>query len=430
MRRRQSRFAGTRLFQRPAKLYTPAIALMETMMASHTHAGLSRPLLLLYAAASGCAVANLYYIQPLLPQMAQAFHCGLGQIGAIATALQLAYAAGLLLLLPLADAVDKKGFLTWLWISNGAGSILAALADSWSVLMLANLAIGPSAISAQLLIPLVSQQALPEQRGRAVGVVLSGMLSGILLSRVASGLIAAHGGWQAAYWLAAALDGALLLLVRPRLPRSQTAAAAPYPQLLASLWRLWLSHPLLRASVLCGAASFAAVSALWAALAWLLAQPPYHYASAQVGALGLVGIAGILATPYLGRLADLRGSRHLVALGAGLSLAAFLLLLMGAKLPALLLALILLDIGGRAALLGNQLRALALDESARARLNTLFMSCYFLGGAFGTRLGSSLAPQYGWGGIAAIGVAGALIAWAINRRLPGPAMRPAPAGTH
>jgi predicted MFS family arabinose efflux permease len=373
---------------------------------------------LLFFLAGVCAfsVANIYYNQPLLVLFAHSFGTDVGAASVIAMAVQLAYAAGLVLLVPLGDILSRRTLVLALLLANALSSALAACAGSLPLLVAANIAIGLSSVSAQVIIPAVSLMSAPAQRGKAVGTVMSGLVAGILMARTLSGYVGHAAGWRNMYWLAAAIDAALLLAVAARFPRNdRQPAATPYPALLRSLGQLFLGERELRLACLCGALMFASFSALWGSMAYLLSLPPYRYSSDVAGAFGLAGVAGMFATPLLGRLADRLGARSVVLL-SGLACAAAYALVGAApqQLGALVTGVVVLDLGGRAGLLGNQLRALALSEAARSRLNTVFMACYFLGGALGTRAGAYLGMRYGWHGVALMGLATSAAVIALN----------------
>jgi predicted MFS family arabinose efflux permease len=374
----------------------------------------SRTLFLL-AGICAFSVANIYYNQPLLMLFARSFQSNAAGTSMISMAIQLSYAAGLVLFVPLGDLLDRRVLLSLLITVNAASSALAACAPTLALLIAANIAIGMSSVGAQIVIPAVSLMTAPERRGRAVGIVMSGLLSGILLARTLAGFVGSLGGWRSMYWLAVAIDCALLPLVAIALPKGAKPAGTPYLALLRSLASLFRRESELRQACLCGALMFGSFSALWGALAYLLSNPPYRFASDVAGSFGLAGIAGIFATPYVGRLADRFDARTVVLLGALLTATAFVLISgAGSELALLVAGVVILDIGGRAGLVGNQLRALALSESARSRLNTLFMACYFLGGALGTRAGAVLGTQYGWKGIAMLGLSTSLLVILLN----------------
>lgn len=373
-----------------------------------------------FALACLCAfsVANIYYNQPLLELFAREFAVDNKRAGSVAMVVQLSYAAGLVFFVPLGDRLDRRRLLMVLLAFNALASFVASFSQSIEHLLAVNIIIGMTSIGAQIIIPFVSILAPVEQRGRAVGLVMSGLMAGVLLGRIVSGFIGDYWGWRAMYLVACGLNIALLLMVPRLLPHSKPATSSlSYYALLQSLVSLFVKEPHLRLSCICGAMMFGGASALWGGLSFLLARPPFHYGSDIVGSLGFAGIAGILSTPYIGRLADRFTPRIVVIIGSLVALLGFICVFYSPSFfPALVIALILLDIGGRAGLVGNQLRALALSLEARSRLNTVFMFFYFIGGAIGTRAGAEISGRYGWSGIAAMGFTLCFLVFLLNIR--------------
>ncbi len=291
-----------------------------------------------------------------------------------------------------------------------AGLILAAIAPKFEVLAIANIIIGLTSVSAQLIIPTVSLLASSESRGKIVGTVMSGLFAGILLARTVSGFVGEYAGWRSMYWLAAGLNLILIAIIYTSLPRQILSTAISYKRLLYSMLELIKTEPILRLASMTGFALFAAFSGLWGTLAFLLNQAPYHFNSSIVGSFGLVGILGMIASPTIGSLSGRWGGGKIVAMGGLMSVIAFILIgRSGFHLTALILGIILLDIGSRMGLVGNQVRIYTLSPEMRSRLNTVFMSCYFVGGAVGTRLGAAAGTYAGWLGIAVLGAALALL---------------------
>ncbi|MBL5829346.1 MFS transporter [Serratia fonticola] len=357
------------------------------------------------------SVANIYYNQPLLELFSREFSADAKTVGSIAMVVQLSYAAGLVFFVPLGDRVVRRRLLGILLGINAVASLFAAMAQDIAQLLISNVAIGMTAVGAQIIIPMATLLAPQEQRGRAVGIVMSGLMAGVLFARILSGTIGEHWGWRVMYIVAAAINVIMIVIIYRLLPHNcPSKNPMPYRQLIVSLLAYFRQESELRKACLSGALMFGSFSALWGALALLLSRPPYHFGSDIVGAFGFAGIAGILMTPIIGNLADRYTPQAIVILGSLCAIVGFLLLAMsGHYLTALIISVIFLDVGGRAGLVGNQLRALALSETARNRLNTVFMFCYFLGGALGTRIGAELSLRFGWFGIALLGVITSLI---------------------
>jgi predicted MFS family arabinose efflux permease len=273
----------------------------------------------------------------------------------------------------------------------------------------------------QIIIPFAASLASDEQRARIVGTVLSGLLIGILLARTVSGFVGAELGWRAMYGIAAGLMLLLALVLWRALPEQPSSDGMSYLQLLASLWNIVRTEPALRLVCLFGALNFAAFNVFWVTLAFFLRTPPYHFGSEIVGLFGIVGIVGAAAAPQVGRLADRTGKPRLtIGLGLLIVLLAFgVFWLSGSALGGLIVGVILLDLGAQTTLVSCQTIAQSLRPQARSRLNTIFMTTYFLGGAAGSALGSYGWSLGRWAAICMIGmvlILGALMAFLLTSR--------------
>ena len=360
------------------------------------------------------AVSAIYYHQPLLPLIAATFGVTPTHGNVIATVTQLGYAAGLLAFVPLADGVQPRKLASRAIIANAAALMLCAVAPTFALLGIASFFVGATAITAQIVIPAASSMAPPANRGKVVGTLLGGLSSGVLLARTLSGLVGAHLGWRWMFGLASGVD-LMLLIVVCRLPVSNGLTAIRYRELMHSLVALIRDERLLRISAAMGFLTFAAFSAFWATLAALLARPPYEFGAATVGAFGLVGLLGLIASPQIGALVDRTGARAVASVSTLIVIVAFTLLTSGARnLFRLLACMVLLDLGNRAGFVANLARIYALRPEARSRLNTVFMVSFFLGGAAGAALGGYGASRAGWTGLAIVGAVLSLAALAVS----------------
>ncbi|MGG1947692.1 MFS transporter [Trinickia sp. NRRL B-1857] len=384
---------------------------------SPDHAPLGDRSVLALSATCGFAVASLYYSQPLLPAIAASFGSGSFAQGAIAMLTQFGYACGLLLFGPLGDRLDRRALIACLLTANIAALVSCALATHLALLLAANTMLGLTAVSAQIVIPAVSGLADPARRGQTVGRLMGGLFAGTLLARTVSGLLGAHFGWRTTFMVAALIELVPIALVWRHLPRTAANTRLPYPRLLASLGKLLREQPLLREACLTGFVLYAAFNLLWGSLALLLARAPYHWGSDVAGLFGLVGLVGMLASPTTGRLADRWGGRRVVALAAVSIMAAFALVAGAGRWVGWLAAgIVVLDLGSRANLVANQTRLYALLPEARGRLNTVFMTSYFLGGAVGSAIGTAVAARYGWSGLSAAGLLCGALALGVTAR--------------
>jgi len=278
------------------------------------------------AIASGATVANLYYNQPLLPEIARSFSASLHAVGLVPTLTQVGYGLGMLLVVPLGDARERRSLVVACIGAVSVALLAIALSPSLPWLLAASLVMGIATCVPQILVPLAANLAPQGERGRAVGTVMSGLLSGILLSRTLSGFLGAAWGWRAMYLVAAALMIALAIVLRIALPRSEAHSQLRYLPLLRSLGELVKSEPTLRLHAALGALTFAAFSAFWATLALHLQTLPAHYGSRTAGAYGAVGLLGALAAPLVGKRAEARGDRRINAIATLAILASFAVL--------------------------------------------------------------------------------------------------------
>jgi predicted MFS family arabinose efflux permease len=358
------------------------------------------------AAASGATVANLYYNQPLLADIGRELGATGGSLGLVPTLTQVGYAAGMLFIVPLGDSLERRRVIVTMSMLVTLALVGVALASTLPLLVLASFAVGATTVIPQLLIPFAAHLAPAAQRGRVVGTVMSGLLIGILLSRTAAGFVGAHLGWRAMFWMAAGLMLALAAVLRFVLPAQPPLAAMPYPELLRSLGHLARTEPVLRLHALLGALTFGAFSVFWSTLALYLQSLPEHYGPQVAGLFGVVGVAGALIAPLVGRYADVRGDRRINALAIGVLLLSFgVMWPLGRWLWGMALGVVLLDLGTQANQISNQTRVYSLRPEARSRLNTLYMVTYFAGGAGGSWLGTTAWTHAGWTGVCAAGAA-------------------------
>ncbi|HLZ64187.1 MAG TPA: MFS transporter [Ktedonosporobacter sp.] len=383
-------------------------------------APLDRRLVWMMAVACALSIANLYYVQPLLAEMGRSFRVSVNQIGFVATLMQLGFATGLLLVVPLGDRYNRRTLIVSMLGVVTLALILVALAPTITVLAVAGFVLGFATVVPQIIVPLAASLAAPFERGRVVGTVMSGLLIGILLARTVSGIIGAYLGWRAVYWSAAVIMIMLALALRFLLPGDQQRSTMSYGQLLRSLGSLIRTEPVLREAGVFYALSFGAFSAFWVTLTFFLQTPPYHYGSAVAGLFGLVGIAGVFSASFVGRLADRFPVRYVTGLALLIVLFSFLCMwLTGHWLWGLVIGVILLDLGTQAAHVSNQTRIYSLNPDARNRLNTVYMVTGFIGGALGSYLGTWGWSLAGWNGLCSVGslmLVAALAVYAINSR--------------
>ena len=371
-----------------------------------TSSGLSRRVVHLMAVGCGLTVANIYYCQPLLQPMAETFGVSEAKIGYIPALTQAGYALGLLLFVPLGDLFERRRLLVALLAASVMALVGVALAPSYGLLAATSFSVGLVGIAPQLLVPFAAHLARPSERGRVIGVVMSGLLVGILLARTVSGFVGLYLGWRAIYWLAALLIFGLLLMIRAALPSSAPEVKIPYRRLMASLLHLLRDEPVVRQSCLIGAGTFGAFAAFWSTLAFLLGGPPFGYSSDVVGMFGIIGIVGVAAAPLAGRFGDRYDPRLSLGFGIVMMLLSFAIFWAGAaSLFWLIVGVVLLDLGAQVVHVSNQNRLYALHPEARSRLVTLYMGASFIGAGLGSSLAASSWSLWGWPGVCIVCIA-------------------------
>lgn len=367
--------------------------------------GSTRRVVAIMAFATGAVVANLYYAQPLEDTLASAFHASTGAIGLVITLIQIGYAIGLATLVPLGDLLERRKLLVTLLVVAVAGCVVMAAAPNLAFLGSAAVLVGITSVAVQIVVPFAAHIAEEGQQGRVVGTVMSGLLIGILISRTVSGLVAQVASWRAVFVLAAVLTALVAVLLWRELPTLAPATRMTYPALLLSVLRLVREEPTLRLRTLYGGLIFASFSVFWTSAGFLLART-YHWNDAAIGAFALVGAAGAVAARFAGKLAD-RGHARL-ATGGFFILAALsygLIALGGHSIIALTIGVALLDLGAQGTHISNQSLIYRLRADARSRLNTAYMTVYFVLGAIGSGLSAAAYSSGGWGAVCLLGAA-------------------------
>lgn len=377
---------------------------------------LTRRLGLLLAVATGLAVANLYYAQPLLHTIGDDLGTTEGRTGLVVTAAQVGYAAGLALLVPLGDLVARRRLIPGILAAMAVALVGAALAPGLGALAVALVLVGVGAVAAQLIVALTAGLADDGQRGRAVGRVMAGLLLGILLARTVSGAVASLLDWRAVFALAAVVAVGLAAVLGRVVPAEAPRPAMGYRAVLRSTAGLLLHLPALRRTALLGGLVFAAFSVFWTTVSFHLAAAPFGWGDGAIGLLGLVGAAGALCATGAGRIAD-RGLALPARIGAATLVAlSFALLWAGRHSVAVIVAaVVVLDVGVQGVQVLNQSVIYELAPEARSRITSAYMTIYFVGGALGSAGGAAAHDSGGWGrtcalgaclGVAAVGVAG------------------------
>jgi predicted MFS family arabinose efflux permease len=378
--------------------------------APQPNSDLPRSLVLLLAAGAGLGVASIYYSQPIMGLLGAAMHASDRAIGIIPTMTQLGYALGILFLSPLGDKHNRRIIILAKAAALSVVLALCAIASNLVFMLAVSLLIGLSATLAQDIVPAAAHLAPASRRGKVVGTVMTGLLLGILLSRVASGFIAERHGWRSVYFAAAAAVALFSLLAWKRLPYFEPTTHLSYRDLLGSMRHLWKRHGALRQATLAQGLLSLGFSAFWTTLALMLYRT-FHLGSSVAGAFGLAGAAGSIAAPLAGHLADRRGPELIARLGCGIALLSFAAMsasfLFSQRAQLVLLALVAIgfDFGVQATLVAHQTIVFGIAHEARSRANALLFTGMFIGMAAGSTLGSIMLSQWGWMGVTVLATA-------------------------
>lgn len=387
----------------------------------------------------GVGVSTVYLAQPLLPVMGASFHASASQAGLIAVATQVGYAAGLLTCVPLGDIVERRGLMAKLYAAVAVALLLVALAPNLPLLLLASVAAGALACVTHVALPIAPDLAKPKERGKAIGIVMTGLLLGVLLARTFSGwlndmvehLTNRIAGWRMVFLVAALVSACFAPAIRRLMPVLPPKQSLRYGDAMGSLWTVFREEPLLRESCLMGALVFGSFSVFWNTLAFLLET--HGLGAGVAGSFGLVGAAGAVMASFAGRVSDRRGPRYVMSLALTILLASYVLiygterfaqhqehaghLQVWVYLGLLAVAVIVMDVGAQASQIANQTRIFALRPEARSRINTVYMVSYFTGAAISSALSTVAWQHFGVNGTSGLSVL--LVVFAVLRHVTG-----------
>ncbi|MDE1162083.1 MAG: MFS transporter [Acidobacteriaceae bacterium] len=368
--------------------------------------------------ACAVGVGSIYYNQPLLMVMGASLHTSAHAMGFVATATQVGYAIGLLCLVPLGDIAERRGLMMKLYAGVSVALLLAGLAPNLWSMVAASILIGLFAAVTHIALPIAPDLVPVEKRGQAIGTVMTGLLLGVLLARTFAGWLNAWHGWRTVYFAAAVMNLAFVPTLAKLMPRLEPKQSLSYAATLRSLGTIFRKEPLLREAGMMGALSFASFSCFWTTMAFMLASH-YHMGPGVAGSFGIVGAAGAMVAPVAGRLSDKRGTRYVVTVAGAVFTFALVILWLGDKIHAatavhlvvLVVGVLVLDMGQQMLQVANQTRIFGLGSEERSRLNTVYMTMYFIGGAVGSALSTMAWSRWEWDGVcvlqlALIGLAG------------------------
>ena len=388
----------------------------------HPDGGSSSITTLIFAVAAGLSVANIYYAQPLLDSMATDFGISSAAIGFVVTLTQIGYGFGLIFIVPLGDLIDRRHLVVGQGILSVIALIAVATAKTETILFVSLAAMGLLAVVVQVLVALAASLATPAERGKAVGVVTSGVVVGILAARFVAGMLADFGGWRAVYLTSAVLTAGMVALLMQVMPRNLSPVSADsYISAIRSIPVLFLRDRVLLVRGFLALLIFAAFSTFWTALVLPLSAAPFSYSLTQLGLFGLVGLAGAIAATGAGKLADRGLGQAVTGISLTLLLSSWaLIMLLPRSIPALLLGVILLDLAVQAVHVTNQSIIFDRNPEMRSRLVGGYMVFYSIGSAIGAIASTAAYAHAGWSGVSVLGAAfsaTALLTWAGSRHV-------------
>jgi len=348
---------------------------------------------------AGVAAANIYYNQPILKDIAATFHTTESGAGLVSVMAQAGYGLGLFFLTPLGDKMNRKKLILLLQIVLIAALLGMSFITELTSIYAINLLIGMVAVAAQVILPMAASLD-KVNRGKTVGIIFTGILVGILAARVFSGYIAVLLGWRYVYGISAAMVLATALMIHFSLPDVRPQFSGNYGELLRSTILQAKRFALLRRTAILGALVFGTFCSFWTTLTFHLSGAPFNYHAGTIGLFGILAIGGAMLAPLFGKIAD-KGNPARSQLFAVLMVIAGVLLLkiFPYSIPSLVIAVLLLDIGVQATQVTNIATIYTLDEKAHSRINTVYMTIYFIGGSLGTFAGVQCWHIGGWAAV-------------------------------
>jgi predicted MFS family arabinose efflux permease len=386
----------------------PASPVSSASTPSPSHVAPHAPLPFL-GLACAVSVSTIYYNQPLLLEMARSYGTDIGRTGFVAVATQVGYALGMLLFVPLGDVMERRSLMMRMYGAIAVALLLVAVAPNFALLLAGSALLGLVASVTHIVVPIAPDLVDDKSRGRAIGIVMMGLLLGILLARTFAGWVSNIHGWRWVFVTAAVINALFVPLLWKKMPKLPPKQDLAYGTAMRSLWVLFRTQPLLRESCVFGALVFASFSCFWTTLAAMLDRH-YGLGPGVAGTFGVVGAAGAMVAPVAGKLADRKGPRWVITLGLSLLAVAYGVLWTGERarmstalhMVVMVIGVIVLDMGAQMMQVSNQTRIFGLVPSARSRLNTVYMTIYFSGAALGSALATMSWTRWGWNGVSTL----------------------------
>ena len=371
--------------------------------------GVPASLLWMLAIISGISVANLYYNQPLLNKISSDLQVSEFVANLMPMTTQIGYAIGLLFIIPLGDLYKRRSIIVINFLLLVISMFSIAISLNMYFVLIASLVTGICSVMPQIFIPIVSQFSKPENKARNVGLLVSGLLTGILGSRVISGIVGEYCGWRSMYYIAAGMMLLCIFIVMRILPDMPSNYKGTYGGLMRSLFTLFRDNPTIRMVSARAGLAFGSFLALWACLAFKMSGEPFYAGNNVIGMLGLCGMAGALTASLVGSYVPKWGVRNLNYIGGIIIIVSWCIMyLFQDTYLGFIIGIIMIDIGMQCIQISNQTCALSLAPKASNRVNTIFMTTYFIGGSLGTFLAGTFWHLFGWEGVRGGGICMAL----------------------
>jgi predicted MFS family arabinose efflux permease len=366
--------------------------------------GIPRHILLIMAVLSGFTVANLYYNQPLLEMICGSVGITQVQANLITVITQMGYALGLLFVIPLADMIPVRRITICAMVLASASAFLIAVSDNVWLLWGGSLFLGLCSIMPQLFVPMATLFSEPENKSRNMGYVVTGLMMGIISARFISGYIGSWFGWRAMFYIAGGLMLMGLVITLIFIPQVTVSFKGTYCELMKTVGHIFISQPRIRFYSFRSAMGFGSLLPIWACLAFHLAGEPFHAGSNMVGLLSLFGIVGAMAASGVGKLVPTVGIRRMSVIGSCSQVMAWVVaFLFRDSYAGLVTAIILVDVGSQCLQVSNQGGSLRLLPEATNRVNTIFMTTFFVTGSISTLFSGISWSHFGWDGVCAVG---------------------------
>ncbi|KAK4939103.1 hypothetical protein LTR10_020589 [Elasticomyces elasticus] len=359
---------------------------------------------LLFAFAGCFTVANLYYTHPILNLLAEDFYVTNEQSSYIPTLAQAGYAAGLLFLCPVGDLIKRRPFVLWLVWFTATLWIGLCITKSFAAFGAITFITSVTTVTPQLMLPLVGDMAPPHRRSTALSIVVSGMLLGMLMARLLSGVVAQFIGWRYIYWISFALQYLILILLWMFMPdypskNPDEKILKKYPFLLWDIVKLVAKYPVLVQACLVGMFTATIFTSYWTTLTFLLAGAPYHYDSLVIGLFALIGIGSMTWGPIFARTFMEKHQPLLsVMIGEIICLAGVIVGTYTGEhtIAGPIIQAVAIDIGLQTSQIANRTAIYAVAPLSRNRVNTAYMVSVFVGQLIGTAVGNDLYARGGW----------------------------------